>query len=98
MAFFKQFPKVPYDILRNGIRQDVIDIFRAVKPVDEFIDDPTTYKFYEVKNGERPDVVSLRLYDDPQYYWTFFVVNEYLHDGLGVWPMSQEDILQYIKK
>jgi len=98
MAFFKQFPKVPYDIFRNGINQNITDIFRAVKPVEEFLDNPSVYTFYQVKNGERPDIVSMRLYDTPQYYWTFFIVNEYLHDGLGVWPMSQEDLKEYMDK
>lgn len=98
MSFFKQFPKVPYDIFRNGINQNIVDIFRVVKPVEEFLDNPTTYKFYEVKNGERPDIVSQRLYGTPNYYWTFFLVNEFLHDGLGVWPMSQEDLSEYMEK
>jgi len=98
MSFFKQFPKVPYDIFRNGINQNVTDLFRSVKPVPEFIDDPSVYKFYEIKNGERPDIVSLRLYDTPNYYWTFFVVNSFLHDGLGVWPMSQEDLTEFMEK
>lgn len=97
-GFFKQFPNISYDILRNGIRQNLVDIFRAVKPLDEYLDDPALYRFYNIKNGERPDVVSLRLYDTPSFYWTFFVINDFLHDGLGVWPMSQQDLSEYMER
>jgi hypothetical protein len=96
MAFFKLFPKVGYDLNNTGVLQNIVNIYRSVRPLQEFIDDVTTYKFYEIKNGERPDIVSQRLYGTPDYYWTFFIVNEYLHDGLASWPMSQEDLQSYM--
>tara|TARA_A100001015_G_scaffold320675_1_gene447942 strand:- start:1701 stop:2540 length:840 start_codon:yes stop_codon:yes gene_type:complete len=96
MAFFKQFPKVQYDFERNGVITNVVNIYRSVRPLQDFIDNSSAYTFYEVKNGERPDVTSQRLYDNPNYYWTFFVVNDILHDGMRAWPMSQEDLFDYI--
>jgi len=96
MSFFKLFPKVDYDINRTGTIQKVVDIYRSVRPVQEFVDSPSLYLKYEIKNGERPDIVSQRLYGTPDFYWTFFVVNEFLHDGYKVWPMSQELLLEYL--
>ena len=49
MAFFKQFPKVQYDFERNGIVQNVVNIYRSVRPLQNFIDDSTAYTFYEIK-------------------------------------------------
>jgi len=52
-------------------------------------DDASTYTYYTIKNGDRPDVVSYNLYGDVQYYWTFFILNESLRAGLnGAWPLS----------
>ena len=96
MAFFKQFPKVQYDFERNGVITNVVNIYRSVRPLQDFIDNSSAYTFYEVKNGERPDITSQRLYDNPNYYWTFFIVNDILHDGMRAWPMSQEDLFDYI--
>jgi hypothetical protein len=96
MSFFKQFPKVQYDFERNGVVQNVVNIYRSVRPLQNFIDNSTAYTFYEVKNGERPDIVSQRLYDNPNYYWTFFIINDMLHDGMRAWPMSQEDLFEYL--
>ena len=38
MPIFKQFPKIGYDFELNGVKQNVVDIFRHVKPIQEFID------------------------------------------------------------
>ena len=98
MSFFKQFPKVQYDFNRTGVLQNMVDIFRSVRPLPSFLDDVSAYKYYEVKNGERPDIVSGRLYGTSQYYWTFFVINDHLHDGYRAWPMSQEALQDYMAK
>ena len=98
MPYFKQFPNVDYDINRTGAITPLKDIFRSVRPLPDLIDNFTGYRFYEVINGERPDLVSQRLYGTPDFYWTFFVVNDFLHDGYRSWPMSQEDLYAYINK
>ncbi len=98
MAFFKQFPKVNYDFKRDGVVQQMVDIYRNVRPLESFLDNISAYKFYNVQNGERPDLVSGRLYGTSQFYWTFFVVNEHLHDGYRSWPLSQEALQAYMNK
>lgn len=98
MTFFRQFPTIEYDLKKDGSIMKMVNIFRSVRPLQNFIDDPSLYTFYEIKNGERPDVVSQRLYGTTDFYWTFFVVNEFLHDGYKVWPMSQEQVYEYIKR
>jgi len=96
MSYFRQFPTLPYDFDRNGILQNVVDIYRGARPLTAFADDANAYSFYSVKNGERPDIVSQRLYGTTQYYWTFFIINDFLHDGLAGWPMSQEKLHDYM--
>ena len=96
--FFNKFPTVDYDIKRKGKTQKMVDTFRAVRPLQNFVDNFTGYRLYEIINGERPDIVSQRLYGTPRFYWTFFVINDILHDGYRAWPMSQEDLSQYIEK
>lgn len=98
MAFFKQFPKVEYDFNRQGVINNMIDIYRSVRPLQNFVDSTSAYTYYEVRNGERPDIVSRQLYGNQNFYWTFFIVNDFLHDGLQTWPMSQEDLFTYIER
>jgi|TARA_B110000858_G_C17795189_1_gene472036 hypothetical protein len=96
MSYFSLFPKIGYDYNREGVIQNVVNIFRHVRPVQNYIDNLAAYKNYSIRNGERPDIVSQRLYGTPDYHWTFFVVNDFLHDGISVWPMSQENLFEYI--
>lgn len=98
MAFFKQFPRVEYDFNRQGVLQNMVDLFRSVRALPSFLDNYTGYRLYEIKNGERPDIVSGRIYGTSKYYWTFFVINDFLHDGTRSWPMSQEDLQVYMAK
>lgn len=96
MSFFKQFPKIDYDFRNSGTTQKMTDIYRSIRVLPNFLDQISGYKFYEIINGERPDIVSQRLYGTSNYYWTFFVVNDFLHDGYRAWPMSQEQLSEYI--
>lgn len=98
MSFFRQFPTINYDLKKDGSVMRMVNIFRNVRPLQNYVDNPSLYKFYEIKNGERPDTVSQRLYGTPDFYWTFFVINEFLHDGYKVWPLSQEQLFDYIKE
>ena len=97
MNFFKNFPIVEVDLQRDGRVNKMVNIFRSVRPLQNFIDDSALYTFYEIKNGERPDIVSQRLYKTSEFYWTFFVINDFLHDGYRSWPMSQEVLEKYLE-
>lgn len=96
MSFFKQFPKIDYDFNRSGTIQQMVNIFRSVRPLNTMLNNSTLYKTYNIKDGERPDVVSQQLYKTSDYYWSFFVLNDFLHDGLQSWPMSQQQLTAYI--
>ena len=61
MSYFKQFPVVDYDLRKDGSIMKMVNIFRSVRPLQNFVDDPSLYKFYEIKNGERPDIVDTAL-------------------------------------
>lgn len=96
MSFFKQFPRIEYDVELNGIRRNVVDIYRYVDLIEEAADDVLAYKFVDVEDGERPDQLSQRLYGSPDYYWTFFITNDFLKDGISAWHKSSNELNDYI--
>ena len=69
------FPTEGYDYYRDGIVQNVVGIYKSIRPLQNFIDNLSGYNYYEIKNGERPDIVSQRLYGTVNYYWVFFIIN-----------------------
>ena len=96
MPFFQQFPKIPYDFGSNGIDTNIVDLFRFVKANEQYFHEVATYIDYQIRDGERPDIVSNSLYGTPEYYWVFFLINEHLKNGISGWPMPEQELLEYI--
>lgn len=88
-TFFNRFPTV--DLKYSNTDNNTIsytDIYRFVD-VDELnLQSFINYEWYEIEDGERPDHVSEKLYGTPNFYWTFFIVNERLKGGYKEWPLS----------
>jgi len=91
MSFFQQFPTIDYDLQETNQFSKRFDIFRHVDVSTTQSDEFTSYLYYQVKDGERPDIVSQKLYDTPDYYWTFFVINDFLQAGFNEWYKSSFD-------
>lgn len=87
--FFKKFPKILFEI--GETRSWVTDIFRNVDLNDKLSKSVTIYDHQDILDGERPDVLSKRLYGKADFYWTFFVTNDRLKNGLHSWPLSTSE-------
>jgi hypothetical protein len=96
--YFTNFPTTQYDLFFDNQTSEVIDIFRIVKVKKRYKDDITFYTYYTIQDGERPDVVSTKLYGVPSYYWTFFMVNDNLVNVHTDWPLSTSDLQTLIDK
>lgn len=97
MSFFSMFPYRSFDLQDNGVNRIITDIFRNVDVNDKLIDNITTYRSYYINDGERPDVVSNKIYSSPDYYWTFFITNDFLKEGIHNWPMSNLEMERFIE-
>ena len=95
-SYFKNFPTTQYDLFFDGQTSEVVDIFRIVKVKKQFKDDVTFYTYYTIQDGERPDVVSTKLYGSPDFFWTFFMVNDNLVNIHTDWPLSTIDLQHLI--
>lgn len=85
--FLSLFPKVEYK-LPSGYTYRVSDFTRYFNANEISLERNSLYNYYNIIDGERPDVVSTKLYGFPDYFWTFFLINDHLKNGYGSWPMS----------
>jgi hypothetical protein len=96
-TFFHNFPRI--DLKINTTQSiNYTDLFRFVDVRDVFLPNYNNYAWYEIKDGERPDNVSQTLYSSPEYYWTFFIVNDRLKNGMSEWPLSTNALDTYVKE
>lgn len=87
--FFSKFPVVAYDMDGQGSKLALTNIVKNVDVNDFFANHSASYTYYDIIDGERPDTISYKLYGNPNYYWTFFIINNDLRNGLNsAWPMS----------
>lgn len=91
--FFSRYPTVNYDLYGDGSLMTLTNITQEVMVSSSKLpDDASVYTYYTIRDGDRPDTVSYNLYGDVQYYWTFFILNAFLKNGLNAaWPLSYYD-------
>ncbi len=95
MSYFINFPKVDYDIIGNGITQEVTNITSFVNVSPKMLDNISFYSHYVIPDADRPDNVSYNLYGTDKYYWTFFLVNPQLINSYYDWPQSTASLLNH---
>lgn len=90
MSYFKGFPNIIY---RFG-NEDQVTAFQNigvyVDIIDQIKDQASFYNFYTIGEGDRPDNVSQQLYNTPDLYWTFFLMNDNIREQ--GWPLSNREI------
>jgi hypothetical protein len=91
--FFAKFPTIDYNMDGRGSLLELTNIVKNVDVNDVYANNATYYTYHEIQDGERPDTVSYRLYDNPNYYWTFFIINNDLRAGINnAWPISSNQL------
>lgn len=89
MKFFNRYPKVPYKFGTMRSTTDFTNLSVYADIIDSISDDSSLYTLVDVRDQERPDLLSDRLYDDSSLGWTFKFMNEDLRTGS--WPMGYQD-------
>ena len=52
---------------------------------------------YDVKNGETPEIIADKLYDDPKLHWIIMLLNN-VTDRYHDWPMSEQQFNTYLNE
>jgi hypothetical protein len=65
---FKNFPTIQYK-LNDGRIIHIKDFFRKGKIELQKVNTLIDYEFYQLDEGERPDIVASKLYGDSDLHW-----------------------------
>ena len=93
--YFQNFPEIQYT-LSNGQTVFIKDFFRKSSIDQAAVDNVIEYTYYELLDGERPDVVATKLYGDGDLHWTFFLVNGF--ENYYEWHKDQETFNNYMNE
>ena len=94
--YFQRFPFVNYNFGDNEANTIFPNITAYIDIVDQLKDEIAFYEKYTILDGDRPDIVSQKLYDTPDYHWTFFLMNDGLRES--GWPLTEREMRALVKK
>ncbi len=93
--YFANITSVNIDVDGSGIFDVLKNLTARAKISDALIDNTAFYETVAVEDGERPDIMSKRLYDTEQYHWTFLLLNPQIKNIWDDWPMKQAQLIEY---
>ena len=93
--YFKNFPTIPYDGMGNGQTKDVKNLLRRVGIRAKVKANVLFYDTYDVKEGETPESIADKLYNDVEKHWIILLVDN-ITDRYHQWPMSYSQFLQFV--
>ena len=93
--YFANFPVIPYDSVGNGNFKLVTNLLKRVAIRAKVRTNTALYDTYDVKDGETPEILADKLYNDAELHWVILLVND-ITDRYHQWPQNQNQFLAYI--
>ena len=95
MSYFQMFPDTLYDAKGNGNYTVMKDILTRVKLVASKKENLLNFDYYNVQDGETPEMIAHKYYGDVNLHWTILVANDIV-DYYNDWPMSVQKFEKFV--
>ena len=93
--YFKSFPYTLYSLDNTTTVQVITDITNRITLSDEVKTNLSLYDEYDVKDGETPELVADRFYNNPELHWIVLHYNDII-DPRFDWPLSTNNLTLYV--
>ena len=93
--YFEQFPVIFYDAVGNGDEKIVTHLLKRVAVHSKASETVALFDTYDVRNGETPEMIAHKYYDDAEYHWVVLLINN-ITDRYHQWPMNTRQFLSHL--
>jgi hypothetical protein len=94
MTYFSKFPLLGYTV-DSGVTTNIVsDILRRISVNTQTKENFSLYEEYTVQDGETPETVSFKFYNDAQYHWVILMLNDII-DPRFDWPLTETQLYDY---
>ena len=96
----KKLPDIYYNISSKALDPDFLvvkNIWRRAQILIEYKSQITIFTEDIVRDGERPEDMAVRLYDNPFYNWTLLIIND-ITDYYAQWPRSVTQLQDFVNQ
>ena len=95
MSYFQRFPKIPYDYTGDRDLRVFTHILKRVKVRTLAKENTYNFDFYDVQDGESPEMIAHKYYGDAGLHWTILIAND-IQDYYTDWPMGVARFEQFL--
>ena len=93
--YFASFPKIYYDSKGQGDPKVVTNLLKRVAIRTKVRNSASLYDTYDIMNGDTPESLADRFYDDPELHWVILMVNN-ITDRYHQWPMLEQQFNTFV--
>ena len=93
--YFERFPLIPYDSVGNGDFKYVTNLLKRIGVRAKVKTNISVFDTYDVKEGETPEIIADKLYDDPELHWVVLLMND-ISDRYHQWPLNHNQFIAHI--
>ena len=95
--YFASFPKIYYDSKGQGDPKVVTNLLKRVAIRTKVRNNASLYDTYDIMNGDTPESLADRFYDDPELHWVIMLVNN-VTDRYHDWPMNEQQFSTFVNE
>ena len=93
-TYFRQLPSIHYEFA-DGVLKHMNDLTVRVNIIQQILNDNTNYNRYNVVEGEYPEDVAYRFYNDPQLHWVVMMANNIFSIPQD-WPLTSPQLDEFM--
>jgi hypothetical protein len=95
MQYFKNLPKVAYTD-KNKVSTVYTNLLARVSFIPEMLRNGLNFYSYDVQDGDTPEIVAHKYYNDVSRFWIVLYCNEMM-DPQWDWPLSYSQFNNYVE-
>ena len=96
MSYFDMFPNIYYSAKGDGKFTIQKNLLARLKINEKIKQNILGFDYYDVKDGETPEMIAHKYYGDVNLHWTILVANNIV-DYYEDWPMSVQRFEEFVK-
>ena len=96
MSYFSNFPITLYSLDDRKTVQVITNIATRGTISEEITNNLSLFYPYSKKDGETPEILADKIYNDSELHWIILHCNE-IHDAMFDWPLSVPNLVSYVE-
>ena len=95
MKYFNALPKI-IKTEANGTQTVYTNIMARANLLTDVLKDPVLFYYYDIQDGDTPEIVADKYYGDSYRYWLVLLPNNII-DPQWNWPLSGRNFVNYVE-